>query len=129
MSNVIWSKPLNPETFQLYGARYYQGIQTWSEFFDTMKLFSLCSRLLVSRMHENRIGINLCRILNSYIQLGNVFPYDSFARLAFFISNPDIHPELKTILYFIKRLPNGIPEVNLHSIPLKQSLLTELESI
>ena len=117
------------ETFQLYGARNYQGVQTWTEFFETMKLFSLCSRLLVSRKHETKMGHNIGRILNSYIQLGNVFPGYSFSRLAFFIANPEIYPELKTILYFIKRLPNGIPELDLQKIPFQQSLLNELNSI
>lgn len=129
MSRKIWSSPLNMETFQLYAARNYQGVPTWTAFFDSMKNFSLCSRLLVSKKHETRIGTNIYRILNLYIQLSNTFMLDSFARLAFFISNEEIYPELKTILYFIKRLPNGIPEVNLQSIPFQQSILSELNRV
>lgn len=129
MSNNIWSRPLNMETFQIYAARFYQGVPTWTEFFESMRQFSLCSRLLVSRKHESHIGTNIYRILNAYIQLGNVFSHDSFARLAFFISNEEIYSELKTILYFIKRLPNSIPEVNLHDIPFQQSLLTKLNRV
>lgn len=128
MSINIWSKPLNMDTFQLYGARYYQGVPTWSEFFETIKIFSLNSRLLVSK-HNGLQTLNICRILNSYVLLGNVFPGNSLARLAFFISNPIIYPELKTLLYFMKRLPNRIPEVNLSEIPLRQPLLDQLDSV
>lgn len=128
MSSIIWSKPLNMDTFQLYGARFYQGAPTWSEFFEMMRQFSLCSRLLVSKVGKQS-NINIYHILNTYIQLSNVFPHESLARLAFFISNPLIYPELKTLLFFIKRLPNSIPEVALSEIPFRQSMLDALNNV
>lgn len=127
--SILWNQPLKKETYQIYGARFYNNIYGhWNEYFSDLKVFTRISKLLVSKYKSNT-QISNRTILNNYISLANVFTESSLARLAFFLSNPLCYSDIKTILFFIHRLPNSIPEIDLSSIPFNTELLSELCSL
>ena len=120
--SILWTQKLTHETYAIYGARFYNNIYgRWDDYFSDLKMF-------VSRKNTNN-QISIHNILNNYISLGNVFTGNSLARLAFFLTNPVCHDSLKTVLYFIHRLPPSLPEVELSSIPYDTELLRILESL
>ena len=127
--SIFWQEPLNNNTYILYGLRYYSGLYNrWSEFFSDIKSFSKLSKLLVMRQRTT-INVSDRQILNQYISLGNVFTENSLARLSFFLANPVCHSEVKSILYFMNRLPAYIPEVKLDSIKYDTKLLESFQKI
>lgn len=127
--SILWSQPLTQDTYAIYGARFYNNSYgRWNEYFSDLRMFGRISKVLVSRINSNT-QISLRNVLNNYISLGNVFTGNSLARLSFFLSNPLCHSDVKTILFFIRRLPHSIPEVELSSIPFNSELLSELEVI
>lgn len=125
---VLWDQPLNKETSIIYGARFYTGPPTWSEYYSDFGLFKKLSKQLVEK-HNGSSKASLRKVLNDFISLSNVFSGMSLARLAFALSNPLIYPELKTMLFFIKRLPTDVPEVKLSDISFDVNLLNELQAI
>lgn len=127
--SILWEQPLKKETYLIYGARFYNNIYGhWNEYFSDLKAFTRISKFLVSKNKSN-MQISIRTILNTYISLANVFSDTALARLAFFLSNPLCYSDIKSILYFIHRLPNSIPEVDLSSIPFNTELLSELASL
>lgn len=127
--SILWTQKLTHETYVIYGARFYNNIYgRWDDYFSDLKMFGRISKVLVSRKNTNN-QISIHNILNNYISLGNVFTGNSLARLAFFLTNPVCHDSLKTVLYFIHRLPPSLPEVELSSIPYDTELLQILESL
>lgn len=127
--SIFWEQILTQETYALYGARFYTNTYgRWDEFFSDIKTFSRVSKLLVSRKNA-KTKVSLKNIVNNYICLGNVFTGDSLARLAFFLGNPICYPEIKTILYFIHRLPPSVPEFDLSAIPYDSSLAHEIQNM
>lgn len=125
---VLWAQPLNKETSTIYGARFYTGPPTWAEYYSDFGIFKKLSKQLVE-MHNGSSKASLRKVLNDFISLSNVFAGKSLARLAFAISNPLVYSELKTILYFIKRLPTDLPEVKLSDISFDVNLLSSLQAI
>ena len=127
--SILWNQELTQQTYFLYGARFYNNqYGRWNEFFNDIKLFQRCSKLLVSKRNSDA-AISIKSILNTYVTLGNVFSGDSLARLGFFLSNPICHSDIKTILYFMYRLPCSIPEVCIAKIPFNTEILSILNGI
>ena len=114
MTNSYWDKPLTHETAKLYAATKYDGVKTWSAFFNDMKGFSSLSRQLVRWNNDIKADIHFC--LNQTIYLGNLFPEASLARLIFTFAKQETYPIVKSILKAIYRLPLQIPEVDLGEI-------------
>lgn len=131
MNITIWNKPLAEDSYLIYAARYYTGSGYWNEFFVDMDLFKQCSKMIVQKINTgNRLQLPFVqKMLNNYISLGNVFSGNSLARLAFYSSNPIAHSFVKTILYYMKRLPTSIPERNLSEVSYDTELLDLLGRI
>lgn len=117
---MIWSAPLTNNTYKFYAMRYYNVSRaSWDDFFTDLKQLTYVSKGFMSRKETStskQFG-SIRLILNNIIYLGNLFPGDSLARLLFFYCNPAGHSELKTVLKFLYRLPDDIPEVKLGDIP------------
>lgn len=130
MNITIWNKPLTQDSYLIYAARYYTGSGYWNEFLTDLDLFKQCSKLIVQKINTNKVTLPFVqKVLNSYISLGNVFIGNSLARLAFYSTNPIAHSFVKTILYYMKRLPTSIPERNLSEVSYDTELLDLLGHI
>lgn len=123
----MWNFPLNQISYKLYAiAHYKNGKSTWNEFFLDMKLLQSIYRL-VQAHQEKHIYLN--NIINAIIRLGNVFNKESLGRLLLVQSPEELRSDIKTILYFIHRLPENIPEYDLDSIEYNQKLIDELNKL
>lgn len=125
---LLWAQQLNKASCIIYGISIYKGTPNWKEYYTDITIFKKCSKQLVE-YHNGSLKISLRKILNDYILLSNVFGGESLARIGFTLSNPLIYSELKTLLYFIRRLPHDIPEVHISSIPLHIEFLRSLKTI
>lgn len=122
----MWNFPLNPISYKIYAiAHYNNGRGTWNEFFSDLKSIQSVHKLV----QLNQTGkTTLANVLNAIVRLSNVFP-DGMAlgRLILINANESITSDIKTILYFLGKLPPNIPERNLEDFPLNENLLDELE--
>lgn len=125
----IWNFPLTKDNCIFYAiSSYNNGIGTWSEFFDDIKLFGKLSKYILQNNDNGKI-INTRILLNTAISLANVFPKESLARLVFYHSDEQTYSKLKTLLYFMYRLPSSIPEVDLSKIQFDSDFLRELKKL
>lgn len=123
----MWNFPLNPTSCKIYAiANYRDGKGTWNEFFLDMKLLSSVYRLLHAHK-EKRTYLN--QVLNAIIRLGNVFQHESLGRLLLAMAPIELRSDVKTILYFLSRLPDNIPEFDLQMVPFDENLIDELKNI
>jgi hypothetical protein len=129
---VIWNNPLNQHTYKFYAMRYYSNSRgSWEDFFSDLKQLTYVSKGFMSRKETSsskQFG-SIRLIVNNIIYLGNLFPGESLARLLFFSCNPAGHSELKTVLKFLYRLPDDIPEVELGDIPFCPDTEKELREL
>lgn len=123
----MWNFPLNPTSYKLYAISHYRdGKGTWNEFFLDIKLLSSVYRLIRAH-HEKRTYLN--QILNVVIRLGNVFQHESLGRLLLAMAPLELRSDIKTILFFLSRLPDSIPEFDLQLVPIDDTLIEELKRI
>lgn len=123
----MWNFPLNPTSYKLYAiANYRNGKGTWNEFFVDMKLLQSVYRLVAANKEKPNY-INT--VVNTVIRLGNVFHKESLGRLLLAGSPDDLRPEIKTILFFLSRLPKNIPEFDLRMIPINENLAEQLRNL
>lgn len=121
----LFSQKLTPNTYMLYAVASYQRKNAfWSEFFADMYKFSTISRMLVLR--KSKKTNNIRKIINQMVYLGNIFSGDSLARLLFFNSDESVYSELKTVLKYLYRLPDAIPECNLKAINYAENIFDEI---
>lgn len=122
----LFNKKLAPSSYMLYAVAVYQRKNAfWSEFFADMYRFSTVSRMLVLR--KTKKTNNIRKIINQLVYLGNIFPSESLARLLFFNSDESVHPEIKTILRYLYRLPDCIPECDLQKIGFSEDIIDEIK--
>lgn len=122
----MWNFPLNPISYKIYAiAHYNNGRGTWNEFFSDLKSIQSVHKLV----QLNQTGkATLVNVLNAIVKLSNVFPDDmALGRLILINASESITSDIKTILYFLGKLPPKIPEKNLEDFPLNENLLDELE--
>lgn len=122
----MWNFPLNPISYKIYAiAHYNNGRGTWNEFFSDLKSIQSVYKLV----QLNQTGkATLVNVLNAIVKLSNVFPDDmALGRLILINASESITSDIKTILYFLGKLPSKIPEKNLEDFPLNENLLDELE--
>lgn len=122
----MWNFPLNPISYKIYAiAHYNNGRGTWNEFFSDLKSIQSVHKLV----QLNQTGkATLVNVLNAIVKLSNVFPDDmALGRLILINASESITSDIKTILYFLGKLPSKIPEKNLEDFPLNENLLDELE--
>ena len=123
----MWNFPLNPTSYKLYAISHYSnGKGTWNEFFIDMKLLSSVYRLIAANK-EKPSSINT--VVNTVIRLGNVFHKESLGRLMLAGSPDELRPEVKTILFYISRLPESIPEFDLRMIPMNKELAKQMQNL
>lgn len=123
----MWDFPLTQQSYKLYAiANYKHGRAYWNEFFLDMKVLQSIPKLLASRVERRQ---RCTQSLNTIIKLGNVFENDALGRLLFVITPEEYISDLKTILLFISRLPESIPEINLEDYGINYELYEELDSL
>lgn len=123
----MWDFSLTQQSYKLYAISHYKnGKGYWNEFFADMKVLQSVPKLLANRVEKRQ---KCTYSLNTIIKLGNVFRKDSLGRLLFIITPEELHSDLKTILLFISRLPEHIPEYNIDDYGINYELYDELENL
>lgn len=123
----MWDFELNQTSYKLYAiSNYRNGKSTWNEFFNDIKLFNTIYRLM-SIKESKHTSIN--PILNNIIKLSNVFRKESFGRLLLILAPVELRSNIKTILIYLHRLPESIPEFNIDEITVNKELEMELEKL
>lgn len=123
----MWDFSLTQQSYKLYAiAHYKNGRGYWNEFFADMKVLQSVPKLLANRIEKRQ---RCTQVLNTIIKLGNVFKNESLGRLLFIITPEELHSDLKTILLFISRLPESIPEINIEDYGINYALYDELENL
>lgn len=77
-------------------------------------------------LRKNKKTNNIRKIMNQLVYLGNIFHGESLARLVFFNSDESVYPEIKTVLKYLYRLPDAIPECNLKNINYAEEIIDEI---
>tara|TARA_R110002020_G_scaffold281121_2_gene496829 strand:+ start:3726 stop:4103 length:378 start_codon:yes stop_codon:yes gene_type:complete len=125
---MIYSEPLDNDNYMMVCMKVYdnpqcKGIEEFHEDLDRVKyLKRLFKKYLNSGVLRERL------ILNHLIILHNVLGPIS-TRLLFFKLEKEIHPPLKTFLIYLNYLPETLPEVDLVTIPVDQTIAKTLREI
>ena len=125
---MIYSEPLDNDNYMMVCMKVYdnpqcKGIEEFHEDLDRVKyLKRLFKKYLNSGVLRERL------ILNHLIILHNVLGPIS-TRLLFFKLEKEIHPPLKTFLIYLNYLPETLPEVDLVTIPVDQTIANTLREI
>ena len=125
---MIYSEPLDNDNYMMVCMKVYdnpqcKGIEEFHEDLDRVKyLKRLFKKYLNSGVLRERL------ILNHLIILHNVLGPIS-VRLLFFKLEEEIHSPLKTFLIYLNYLPETIPEVDLVTIPVDQTIANTLREI
>lgn len=123
----MWDFSLTQQSYKLYAiAHYKNGRGYWNEFFSDMKVLQSVPKMLHNRVEKEQ---KVTHVLNTILKLGNVFAHESLGRLLIILTPEEYLSDLKTILIFISRLPDSIPECDIHSIEINKSLYDELEKL
>lgn len=96
------------------------------EFSEDVNRIKYLKRLFSRYEQEGDLKSRL--IVNHLIVFNNVFGLVPASRILFFKVEERYHSILKTCLYFLDKLPTGIPELELENIPLNHSILKRLEN-
>lgn len=108
---------------KVYDNPQCKGIEEFHEDLDRVKyLKRLFKKYLNSGILRERL------ILNHLIILHNVLGPIS-TRLLFFKLEKEIHPSLKTFMIYLNYLPETLPEVDLVTIPVDQTIANTLREI
>lgn len=122
---------LNENNFIIYAANGYRGlIQDEEEFYEDLNRIKYIKKMLFSYNAKGDINLNL--IINHIIILYNLFEDETILNMLFYKLS-DYTSELKTILYFMNRLPekviiNGV-EVDSNEIPFDKEVYKKLKEI
>jgi len=125
---MIYSEPLDNDNYMMVCMKVYdnpqcKGIEEFHEDLDRVKyLKRLFKKYLNSGVLRERL------ILNHLIILHNVLGPIS-TRLLFFKLEKEIHPPLKTFLIYLNYLPETLPEVDIVTIPVDQTIANTLREI
>ena len=103
---------LTEDNFILYAMKYYENPQCLSEqdFHNDLKILKYIKRLL--NRYEKTGDIKERLMLNHLIMLGNVFPITVLSRILFFKMPIQYWSTLKTLLIFLRYMPNHINSIN-----------------
>jgi hypothetical protein len=125
---MIYSEPFNDDNYMMVCMKVYdnpqcKGIEEFHEDLDRVKYLK---RLFKKYLNNGVLRERL--ILNHLIILHNVLGPIS-VRLLFFKLEKEIHPSLKTFLIYLNYLPETLPEVDLVTIPIDQTIANTLREI
>ena len=126
--NLMEYQKLNSKNFLDYALQNYENpeCKDIEEFSEDVNRIKYVKRLFSRYEQDNDFKSRL--IVNHLIVFNNVFGVFPSARILFFRVEEKYHPILKTCLYFLERLPEKIPEVDLNLIPIEHKVLSILES-
>jgi len=125
---MIYSEPLNDDNYMMVCMKVYdnpqcKGIEEFHEDLDRVKYLK---RLFKKYLNNGVLRERL--ILNHLIILHNVLGPIS-TRLLFFKLEKEIHSSLKTFMIYLNYLPETLPEVDLVTIPVDQTIANTLRDI
>ena len=125
---------LNDDNFLLYAAKAYdKPSPIVSEFEEDLKRLKYVKRLL--RKYRQTGDIKERLILNHVIILSNVFGVEPTVNMLFFKVDQEDYPLLKTILIFLKYMPNQLTvsfnkyHVRQEEIPVDLGIANRLRTI
>tara|TARA_R110002020_G_scaffold256421_2_gene470126 strand:+ start:969 stop:1358 length:390 start_codon:yes stop_codon:yes gene_type:complete len=126
--NQMEHPKLNSKNFLDYALQNYENpeCKDMEEFSEDVNRIKYLKRLF-SR-HEQDDDFKSRLIVNHLIVFNNVFGVLPSARILFFRVEEKYHSVLKTCLFFLERLPEKIPEVELDLIPIDHKVLKKLET-
>lgn len=123
----MWNFSLTANSYKLYAiAHYKNGKSYWNEFFMDLKMLHSVPKLLAHRVEKQQ---KVTGVLNTIIRLGNSFGKDSLGRLLLVLTPLEYLSDLKTILLYISRMPETIPELDVSEIAINIELYKELENL
>jgi hypothetical protein len=121
---------LNDNTYMMYAMKHYDNPQCigMDEFQEDLNRIKYIKRLF--RKYKNNDILRERLILNHIIIFYNVFGVKSGTRILFYKIEEEVHDLLKTFLVYLNYLPEeGIPEVDLITIPLDQFVINKLREL
>ena len=107
------NEQLNESNFLIYAMHHYDNTQCYSlnEFEDDLKKFLYLKKLLSRYKNNGELKERL--ILNHIIVLYNLFG-DATTKMLFYKIDEDCWDTLITFLVYLDRMPESLPEYNLH---------------
>ena len=123
-----FDEPIDNEKFLLYAMKSYDNptCQSIDEFYEDLNRIKYVKRLAKKYKIHGILRERL--LLNHIIVLNNVFGKMA-PRLLFYSLEVELHDVLKTLLIYLNFLPKNIPEVDIVSIPIEQSIVAILRDI
>jgi|TARA_R110000822_G_scaffold63150_2_gene155348 hypothetical protein len=123
-----FDEPIDNEKFLLYAMKSYDNptCQSTDEFYEDLNRIKYVKRLAKKYKIHGILRERL--LLNHIIVLNNVFGKMA-PRLLFYSLEVELHDVLKTLLVYLNFLPKNIPEVDIVSIPIEQSIVAILRDI
>jgi hypothetical protein len=123
-----FDEPIDNEKFLLYAMKSYDNptCQSIDEFYEDLNRIKYVKRLAKKYKIHGILRERL--LLNHIIVLNNVFGKMA-PRLLFYSLEVELHDVLKTLLVYLNFLPKNIPEVDIVSIPIEQSIVAILRDI
>jgi len=121
---------LNDNTYMMYAMKHYDNPQCigMDEFQEDLNRIKYIKRLF--RKYKNNDILRERLILNHIIIFYNVFGIKAATRILFYKIEEEVHDLLKTFLVYLNYLPeDGIPEVDLITIPLDQFVINKLREL
>ena len=120
---------ISRESFVMFAMKSYDNLhcKTIKEFETDLTGFTRLARLCSKDVSEELTT----QTLNLVMTLMNVFVPDAAIKMMFYKVEPEYRNKLKTILVFLHRMPDKIPELNLidSDIPICQQTAEELRKI
>lgn len=108
---------LNEDNFLLYATKCYENpdFVGVSEFNKDIKILVYIKKLLRRYVKTGEVKERL--LLNHIITLGNLFGQTATTRMLFFFCTPETFSPLKTILIYLRYMPENIPEIRNMNVP------------
>jgi len=121
---------LDDNTYIMFAMKHYDNPQCMGmdEFQEDLNRIKYIKRLF--RKYKKNGVLRERLLLNHIIIFYNVFGIEAGTRILFYKIEEEMHSLLKTFLVFLNYLPEeGIPEIDLVSIPLNQDVINRLREV
>jgi len=121
---------LNQDSFAIYATKNYdtRACSSLEEYNSDLRRLNNVKRLILRHIRDNDDIDPRC-LLNHIIVLTNVFGVTPTTKMLFFICPEETHSVLKSVLEFLKFLPDRIGEVDLMKIESDQDIINRLKEI
>ena len=121
---------LDDNTYIMFAMKHYDNPQCMGmdEFQEDLNRIKYIKRLF--RKYKKNGVLRERLLLNHIIIFYNVFGIEAGTRILFYKIEEEMHSLLKTFLVFLNYIPEeGIPEIDLVSIPLNQDVINRLREV